>query len=140
MATNSRSEAILHLRRTVLLRDVAALTDEQLLKDYINHRDAAAIAALVQRHASMVWGVCRRALHNYHDVEDAFQATFLVLVRKAASIASRELFANWLYGVATAVLYGVSTVTAMTTGAVRSGPFTSSMVLIAASRFGFTAK
>ena len=100
MATSQMSEVIQHLRRLVLLREVAGLTDGQLLKDYLGHRDQAALAALVQRHGPMVWGVCRRVLRNYHDVEDAFQATFLVFVRKAASIASPELLANWLYGVA----------------------------------------
>src|SRR5215467_2955597 len=100
MATSQISEVIQHLRRAVLLRDGAGLTDEQLLEDYIERREEAALAALVQRHAPMVWGVCRRVLSNYHDAEDAFQATFLVFVRKAASIASRELLANWLYDVA----------------------------------------
>src|SRR5712691_10850181 len=100
MATSQISGVIQHLRRTVLLRDGAGLTDGQLLEDYISRRDEAALGALVRRHAPMVWGVCRRVLCNYHDAEDAFQATFLVLVRKAASIASRELLANWLYGVA----------------------------------------
>ena len=100
MATSQMSEVIQHLRRTVLLRDGAGLTDGQLLEDYISRRDEAALAALVRRHGPMVWGVCRRVLRNHHDAEDAFQATFLVLVRKAASIASRELLANWLYGVA----------------------------------------
>ncbi len=100
MATSQTSEAIQHLRRMVLLRDGAGLTDGQLLEDYLSRRDEAALAALVRRHAPMVWGVCRRVLPNYHDAEDAFQATFLVLVRKAASIASRGLLANWLYGVA----------------------------------------
>jgi RNA polymerase sigma factor (sigma-70 family) len=100
MATSQLSEVIQHLRRAVLLRDGAGVTDGQLLADYLDGRDEAALAALVRRHGPMVWGVCRRVLCNYHDAEDAFQATFLVLVRKAASIASRELLANWLYGVA----------------------------------------
>src|SRR5262245_31568095 len=100
MATGQPSRALRHLRRAMLLRDGAGLTDGQLLKDYIGRRDGAALAALVRRHAPMVWGVCRRVLADYHDAEDAFQATFLVLVRRAASITSRELLANWLYGVA----------------------------------------
>src|ERR1700730_3999675 len=100
MATNQMNGVLQHLRRTVLLRDGAGLTDGQLLQDYLSRRDEAALAALVQRHGPMVWGVCRRVLNNYHDAEDAFQATFLVLVRRAASIASPELLANWLYGVA----------------------------------------
>jgi RNA polymerase sigma factor (sigma-70 family) len=100
MATSHMSEVIQHLRRAVRLREGAGLTDGQLLKDYLGRRDEAALAALVRRHGPMVWGVCRRVLRNYHDAEDAFQATFLVFVRKAASIASPELLANWLYGVA----------------------------------------
>lgn len=99
MATNQASEFIHHLRRTMLLRDGAGLSDKQLLEDFINSRDEAAMEVLVRRHGPMVWGVCRRLL-NHHDAEDAFQATFLVLIRKAASIASRDLLANWLYGVA----------------------------------------
>jgi len=100
MATNQTSKVIQHLRRAVLSRDGAGLTDGQLLEGYISRRDEAALAALVHRHGPMVWGVCRRVLRNYHDAEDAFQATFLVFVRKAASIASPELLANWIYGVA----------------------------------------
>jgi RNA polymerase sigma factor (sigma-70 family) len=100
MAISQMSEIIQHLRTTVLAGNVTGLTDGQLLEDYLNRREQAALAALVRRHAPMVWGVCCRVLCNRHDAEDAFQATFLVLVRKAASIASRQLLANWLYGVA----------------------------------------
>src|SRR5437016_5328505 len=91
--------AIEHLRRAVLLRDGAALGDGELLGDFVERRGEAAIATLVERHGPMVWGVCRRLL-SHHDTEDAFQATFLVLVRKAASIVPREMVGNWLYGVA----------------------------------------
>src|SRR5262245_57208252 len=100
MAANQMSEVIQHLRSTVRLRDYAGLTDGQLLGEYLSGRNAEAVAALVKRHGTMVWGVCQRVLRNYHDAEDAFQATFLVLVRKASSIASPKLLAGWLHGVA----------------------------------------
>jgi RNA polymerase sigma factor (sigma-70 family) len=76
------------------------VTDGQLLNRFVQLRDDAALTALVQRHAQMVWGICRRLLRRQHDAEDAFQATFLVLVRKGSSIRDKEMVANWLYGVA----------------------------------------
>jgi RNA polymerase sigma factor (sigma-70 family) len=88
------------LRASVLAGIDPALTDAQLLESFVHRRDEASIAALVRRHGSMVWGVCCRILRNHQDVEDAFQATFLVLVRRAASIVPREMVGNWLYGVA----------------------------------------
>jgi RNA polymerase sigma factor (sigma-70 family) len=76
------------------------LTDGQLLGRYLTTRDAAAFETLVRRHGPMVLGVCRRLLPNLHDAEDAFQATFLVLVRKARTITPRDAVGSWLYGVA----------------------------------------
>src|SRR5262245_55506499 len=93
------TSVIEHLRRVALSCDGAGLGDGEMLGRFIERHDEAALAALVKRHGPMVWGVCRRLL-NHHDAEDAFQATFLVLVRKAATIAPREMVANWLYGVA----------------------------------------
>src|SRR5262249_45309374 len=74
-------------------------SDAWLLERFVGG-DGVALETLVRRHAAMVWGVCRRNLTRHDDAEDAFQATFLVFLRKAASLRSPELLANWLYGVA----------------------------------------
>src|SRR5262249_30222743 len=80
--------------------DEACSTDADLLEGFITRRDEASFEALLRRHGPMVLGVCRRVLRNEDDAEDAFQATFLVLLRKAASILPRAMVGNWLYGVA----------------------------------------
>src|SRR3954453_23338764 len=100
MATGQLNHLLHHLRRAALPRDGAGLTDGQLLDNFLTRRDDGALEALVRRHGPMAWGVCRRILRHHHDAEDAFQAIFLVLVRRAASIVPREMGANWLYGVA----------------------------------------
>jgi RNA polymerase sigma factor (sigma-70 family) len=79
---------------------VSGLTDWQLLRRYASRRDESAFAALVARHGSMVLGVCRRVLHSPEDVDDAFQATFLVLARKAPVLRERGALGAWVYHVA----------------------------------------
>ena len=100
MPTSVTNPIIQHLRRAVLGRDGAGLSDGQLLDCYVQGGDEAAFEALVRRHGPMVLGVCRRILRDSHEVEDAFQATFLVLVRKAASVVPAERVGNFLHGVA----------------------------------------
>src|SRR5215470_2910145 len=100
MGTNALNRVIGQVRQAALRQNGAGPTDDELLEWYLGQRDADAFEALVQRHGPMVLGVCRRVLRNEADAEDAFQATFLVLVRKATTILPRTQVGNWLHGVA----------------------------------------
>lgn len=81
----------------------ADVSDGQLLERFVRQQDETAFTLLLRRHAPMVWGVCSRLLRTPQDAEDAFQATFMVLVRKAGVIAEGERLAGWLHGVAVRV-------------------------------------
>jgi RNA polymerase sigma factor (sigma-70 family) len=88
------------LRRAALLQQAAERSDTELLEWFVASGEEAAFEALVRRHGPMVLGLCKRILKHAQDAEDAFQATFVVLMRRASSILKREMLASWLYGVA----------------------------------------
>src|SRR5262249_54303889 len=109
MTNDYWTQGMAHVATTSLSRQLgslfaggsaAGLSDRQLIERFATSRDEAAFSALVARHGPMVLGVCRQLLGNGHDAEDAFQAVFLVLARKAPSLREPELLGNWLYGVA----------------------------------------
>jgi RNA polymerase sigma factor (sigma-70 family) len=93
-------QVVRQLRGVLATRETAKLTEVDLWERYVRQGDEAAFEMLLRKHGRMVLGVCRRILRNEQDAEDAFQATFLVLVRKAASLRSPRTIANWLHGVA----------------------------------------
>jgi RNA polymerase sigma factor (sigma-70 family) len=100
MAASSFGLVLQHLRKLAAGADAEQASDAHLLERFHVHGDEAAFATLVDRHAGLVWNVCRSVLRNWHDAEDAFQATFLALARKPGSIRRREAVAGWLAGVA----------------------------------------
>jgi RNA polymerase sigma factor (sigma-70 family) len=88
------------VRQEAALQQTRGLPDAELLERFVRRQDTAAFAALVERHGPMVLGVCRRLLRRAEDAEDASQAVFLVLARKAGSVRKREALGSWLHGVA----------------------------------------
>ncbi len=98
MANTSPGTLLRHLRHVVTPSDPR--DDHELLADFAARRDHAAFAVLVRRHGALVLNVCRRVLHHEQDAEDAFQATFLVLVRKAGAVPTDTAVAAYLHGIA----------------------------------------
>src|SRR5262249_28911995 len=96
MISAGGNTVISYLRPTLCAGTTAGAPGGDLLEQFVAQRDEAAFAALLRRHGPMVWRVCQRLLTDRQDAEDAFQATFLVLARKAAAIRRRKLLANWL--------------------------------------------
>src|SRR5579883_1037865 len=95
------SNSFLNYIRHLIGSDPAAdMSDRQLLERFLADRDETAVEALVRRYGPLVFGVCRRVLHDTHAAEDAFQATFLVLIRKASTLIRCERLGGWLYRVA----------------------------------------
>jgi RNA polymerase sigma factor (sigma-70 family) len=98
MASTGPGVVLKHVRR--IAADGAAATDGELLARFAAGRDETAFTALVQRHGPMVLAVCRGVLRHRHDAEDAFQAAFLILARKAATIRRHQSVGSWLHEVA----------------------------------------
>src|SRR5438128_2723084 len=101
MAHAQKSPVGRFLRRLSVAQLVAVAPDDELVERFAAHREEAAFAALVRRYGPLVLGICRRVLTDAHAAEDCFQATFLVLARKADSLKRSGPLGPWLYGVAT---------------------------------------
>src|SRR5438477_9155461 len=100
MTTGLLGTVLRHVRQLAAPPGGEPEGDLQLLERFALGRDEAAFAAIVRRHGPLVWGVCRRLLDVEQDAEDAFQAAFLVLAQKAASVRKGQSLAGWLHGTA----------------------------------------
>jgi RNA polymerase sigma factor (sigma-70 family) len=100
MSNRQLDNALRHIRSAVAARQTGELPDRELLERYVAGHDETAFTAIVERHGGLVLGVCRRILRHEHDAEDACQATFLVLARKAGTVRKGDALASWLHAVA----------------------------------------
>jgi RNA polymerase sigma factor (sigma-70 family) len=100
MLASQTNIVLRHIRELAATSTHDQLPDDQLLQRFLVDQSEAAFAALVRRHGPLVLAVCRRTLHNWHDAEDAFQATFLILARRANTIRKQQSLGSWLHGVA----------------------------------------
>jgi RNA polymerase sigma factor (sigma-70 family) len=100
MVKTSLTQVVRHVRLLAAAHCDSAVADADLLEAFLNRRDQEAFTALVHRHGPMVLSICNRVLHQRQDAEDAFQATFLLMARKAASLQEPSRLASWLYGTA----------------------------------------
>src|ERR1043166_1060038 len=103
---NGLENMIAKTRMMAGLAKARELNDRQLLEEFADG-DETAFTALVDRYGGLVMGVCQRVLQHRHDAEDAFQATFMVLARKAHSVAWKDTVANWLHGVACRIAFQI---------------------------------
>src|ERR1700729_2718339 len=99
MAKQSVNGVLQHLRKVAAVQTYHGLSDCDLLERFVGAHDDAAFTVLIERHGPMVLGACRRALPIFQDAEDACQASFLVLARKASSVRKKTSLSSWLHGV-----------------------------------------
>ena len=112
MNTGHFDRVLRHIHRMIGKPPANGLTDRHLLEQFAHRHDESAFATLVERHAGLVYGVCWRVLRHRQDAEDAFQASFLVLARKAGSVSWRDSIGSWLYQVAYRIAAEIKTKTA----------------------------
>jgi RND family efflux transporter MFP subunit len=98
---------LLHMVHKLAGQTEGTLADAELLARFVECRDEAAFEALVWRHGQLIWKLCERILRDPQDAEDAFQATFLVLARKADSVRERRALGGWLYQIAQRICLGM---------------------------------
>jgi RNA polymerase sigma factor (sigma-70 family) len=122
MARTPIGPALRHIRCLAAGSGTSQPPDGELLERFVVRHDEAAFTAMVSRHGPLVWGVCRRLLRDAHDAEDAFQATFLTLARKADSIRKPGALGPWLYGVAARAAAQARTDRARRAGATTPAP------------------